>query len=574
MSQSTHYNNFKAMVNPHRFFGSLFKKLFLVAVLSMLVSCSGGGNDSGNSNSNGNGNNHLVTLSLSSITPADKATNISVKPSISLSFSKAVSGVTNANILLSKSNTGSNPVALSVTGSANSYTLTPTSNLEYNTEYFILIKAANIRDAANNALGSSNQVTSFTTYKQNVIFSAWLGSSDSKIDISTTLSSNSELYTYTGANYAACNISNISACSNGQSLLLNGQTITNTTHTLTQNAFYKLKEGSLVSSNSVDNTARFSVRENFQAVVFKNKFWVIGGRNGSASSASSYKNDVWSSDDGINWTQQSINGTHFSARDYHQVVVFQNKLWVIGGTTINGYKNDVWSSTDGVNWTEELTHSASPGANQFSRRYDHKVVVFNNKLWLFGGRDGSGVVKNDVWSSSNGQSWSQVSINGTYFSAREGQQVVVANIDGSNKLWVIGGYRSSAYLNDVWSSDDGVNWTEELANNYRGNQFSIRSGHQVVVANIDGSNKLWLIAGYSVNSHQNDVWSSADGQNWSQTTINGTHFVGLYKHQVVVRNNKFWLIGGNASSGNKNDVWRSSDGATWRKGYSGKIIRP
>ena len=69
---------------------------------------------------------------------------------------------------------------------------------------------------------------------------------------------------------------------------------------------------------------------------------------------------------------------------------------MIGGFD-GGYKNDVWSSSDGVTWTQESASAAFPV------RADHQVVAFNNKLWLIGGYDGSR--KNDVWSSSDGVNW-------------------------------------------------------------------------------------------------------------------------------------------------------------------------
>ncbi len=36
-------------------------------------------------------------------------------------------------------------------------------------------------------------------------------------------------------------------------------------------------------------------------------------------------------------------------RHSHQAVVFDNKMWVMGG--YDNFKNDVWSSSDGANWT-------------------------------------------------------------------------------------------------------------------------------------------------------------------------------------------------------------------------------
>jgi hypothetical protein len=46
------------------------------------------------------------------------------------------------------------------------------------------------------------------------------------------------------------------------------------------------------------------------------------------------------------------------------------------------------------NWLQ--TTPAAP----FSARSDHTTVVFDNKIWVIGGRDGGGV-KNDVWYSDN-----------------------------------------------------------------------------------------------------------------------------------------------------------------------------
>ncbi len=63
----------------------------------------------------------------------------------------------------------------------------------------------------------------------------------------------------------------------------------------------------------------------------------------------------------------------------HSSVVFDNKIWVIGGSFSPNPLNDVWSSTDGITWTEE-TASAEWGA-----RISHRSVVFNNKIWRTGG---------------------------------------------------------------------------------------------------------------------------------------------------------------------------------------------
>ena len=60
-----------------------------------------------------------------------------------------------------------------------------------------------------------------------------------------------------------------------------------------------------------------------------------------------------------------------------------------------------------------------------------------------GGNDGSNRF-NDVWYSSNGASWTQATSSAGW-TGREGPTSVVFD----NKMWVMGGYDGS-YRNDVW----------------------------------------------------------------------------------------------------------------------------
>lgn len=559
---------------------TFLKPLFFALSFTLFTACGGGGGGSNPPPAPKD----TTAPTISSISPANNAISISLKPSISLTFSEAVTGVTAANVLLSKTNTGASPITLTVSGSGNSYSFKPSANLEYNTQYFVVIKAAQIKDAANNALGKDNKVVSFTTQKQPLRFSAWVGNTDTLLDISAP--NGSELYSYRGASYGACDISNITGCDTGKKLLLNGSTTTNTAHTLANSAFYKLKEGSQVSTNSKEISAPFAGRSGHEVVFFKNKLWVIGGQSGSA-----YKNDIWSSDDGKSWTQVSVTGTQFSGRAYHQVVKSNiggsEKLWLIGGFDGTNSKNDVWSSTDGATWTQS-TLSGTP----FSARLGHGLVAADidgsEKLWLIGGSDGD-KYKNDVWSSTDGATWTQSTLSGTPFSARNSHQVVVANIDGNKKLWLIGGFDGSSQslgrLNDVWSSANGSAWTKVKADKKNPDpavdkQFVPRSNHQVVAS----GSKLWVIGGfggsYTSRNNLNDVWSSSDGVNWTKTTISGKHFSARNSHQVVQANiggtQRFYVIGGSAERSDQNDVWRSENATftEWRKAYFGEITRP
>ena len=270
-------------------------------------------------------------------------------------------------------------------------------------------------------------------------------------------------------------------------------------------------------------SAAFSGRKWHTSVVFDIKMWVIGGFDGST------KNDVWYSSDGVTWTQATASAA-FSARYDHTSVVFDNKMWVIGGYD-GGNKNDVWYSSDGINWTQATASAA------FSGRKWHTSVVFDNKMWVIGGNDGS--FKDDVWFSSDGVNWTEAAPYPS-FSARYRHTSIVFD----NKMWVIGGFINYQRTNDVWYSSDGVSWWGQATASAA---FSTRYDHTSVVFD----NKMWVIGGVD-GSIKSDVWYSSDGVNWTEVTASA--FSARTDFTSVTFDSKMWVIGG----GNyKNDVWYS-----------------
>ncbi len=186
-------------------------------------------------------------------------------------------------------------------------------------------------------------------------------------------------------------------------------------------------------------------REGPAATVFDGKMWLMGG-----CGASSYFNDVWYSSDGINWTC-ATSAAPWSARTALQAVAFDGKMWMIGGGAWgSGFEveNDVWSSVNGVDWTE-VTESA-----QWPGRMGHSVVVYDNKMWVLGGGDYTSIAYNDVWYSTDGENWT-CSTASAPWTARESQSVVVFD----NRIWVTGGRSASGTpMNDVWCTGEvGIN---------------------------------------------------------------------------------------------------------------------
>jgi len=282
--------------------------------------------------------------------------------------------------------------------------------------------------------------------------------------------------------------------------------------------------------SQVTDNAAFSGRLGHSSVVFEDKVWVIGG----APHPGNRVNDVWSSIDGGLWNQVTPSAA-FPSRASHTSVEFDNKLWVIGGYASN-YTNDIWSSNDGVNWTNVSSNIP------FIARDNHTTVVFDNKIWVMGGESGSLQILDDVWNSSDGITWEQVNTVGT-FPPKSRHSAVVFD----NKIWLIAGLGIDGSKKGVWNSSDGITWSEVTA----ATPFVSRYYHTTTAFD----NKLWVIGGItSGNIFLNDVWSSNDGINWTEITSSAPFSKRDY-HTSIVFDNKLWVIGGRDANARKNDVW-------------------
>jgi hypothetical protein len=289
----------------------------------------------------------------------------------------------------------------------------------------------------------------------------------------------------------------------------------------------------------------FAGRRLHTSLVFGGKMWVIGGQGGfeDFSYVWSFEdfNDVLNSMDGITWTQPVLHAG-FEPRSGHSSVVFNGKMWVIGGYDDTNKKmfGDVWSSSDGVNWDLE---TASPA---FGPRCGQTSVVFNNRIWVIGGANDAVVAKNDVWSSADGINWVQETA-----SAGFAPRAFHSSVVHDGRIWVIDGYNEIVdFFNDVWYSFDGKNWVKAVDEA----PFAKRYGSSA----LSFGGKIWVIGGNAV-FPVNDVWSSPDGVAWSMDTGN-SEFTGRVFHSSVVFNNKMWVINGELESGLVADVWHSPPG--------------
>ncbi len=170
-------------------------------------------------------------------------------------------------------------------------------------------------------------------------------------------------------------------------------------------------------------------------LVFKDKIWVMGGQTVPqfAKQGEIFYRDIWNTTDGVNWTQVIPKEPFWPQRGMiGGNVVFKDRMWILGGGTYDTPKtphrkffNDVWSSADGVNWQCHL--ESAPWA---PRQY-HEVAVFDGRMWVMEGSTRGN--RKDVWYSSDGMNWYE--LRDTPWKPRHAASVFVHD----NALWMVAG---------------------------------------------------------------------------------------------------------------------------------------
>ena len=76
--------------------------------------------------------------------------------------------------------------------------------------------------------------------------------------------------------------------------------------------------------------------------------WLLGGLNNAYGYGQDWSKRVWSSGDGITWSEhifRNVNGTNaiWEEGTFSSFTVFKNKIWLLGGKILNEENNDVCS---------------------------------------------------------------------------------------------------------------------------------------------------------------------------------------------------------------------------------------
>lgn len=160
----------------------------------------------------------------------------------------------------------------------------------------------------------------------------------------------------------------------------------------------------------VNAEAPWGQRALHYTLVHDDKIWVIGGQTmpAFAKAEEHFYRDIWTTQDGVQWEQVEPREPSFPQRGMiGGSAVHHGRIWILGGGTYDTpqiptrkYFNDVWSTADGETWQKHL--DAAPW---IPRQY-HDVAVWDDRLWVC---EGYGEMNlNDVWYSVDGEHWFEV----------------------------------------------------------------------------------------------------------------------------------------------------------------------
>jgi hypothetical protein len=221
---------------------------------------------------------------------------------------------------------------------------------------------------------------------------------------------------------------------------------------------------------------------------------------------------------------------------------YAGSLYAMGSNVLYRLTGSLNGSADGTAWTSS---TSAP----WKARVAHKTIVFNGQIFILGGLNSTGAFYlNDVWASADGVNWTQVATAAPWAGRRDFGAVVLGNT-----LYIMGGFGASVY-NDVWSTIDGVTWKQVVG----AAAWSARWGFGALPFN---QGMIVMGGKDTAGTLKNDVWYSPDGSTWTQLVQNAS-WSARFLFGAIAFANKLWVLGGNDGA-TIATVYSSSDGISW-----------
>ena len=270
-------------------------------------------------------------------------------------------------------------------------------------------------------------------------------------------------------------------------------------------------------------------------VVFKGELWLVGGRD----------NGILRLEEDETWTQLAKS----LPINVGRLAEHKGELW-----TLTRIPLGVWRSVDGKSW-QPLTNAIPWTAKDTPTLLSHRDSLF-------------AVGRKAVWVLESGGSWACTS------DAPPWEDIEDAScLSFRGNILVLGGSQRTQGLmfridtESGWASEDGRQWKRlsEMST------FPPRRSHRCVAV----GNRLFLFGGCQsvfggvprVPLYLNDVWSSEQGIAWANITFQAAWSPRAVK-EVVVYKDQIYLFGGSQMSWwSYDDIWVTSPVRLDSEGY-------
>jgi hypothetical protein len=200
------------------------------------------------------------------------------------------------------------------------------------------------------------------------------------------------------------------------------------------------------AATNLFNTDRIAA----SATVYNGNLYIAGGCTDSASCGTVTNNVQYapldSSGNVGTWT--STTASLPAALAWGQLEVAGNTLYYIGGQsgtgvpTANVYYAAPTGSGDVTSWS--TASNVLPQA-----RTEHSAAVWDNRIFVVGGNNSSGVAQNTVYVSPQLNSGGNITSAWTSATSFDVARSGLSAITYANNLYILGGYTGSAFLSDV-----------------------------------------------------------------------------------------------------------------------------
>lgn len=300
----------------------------------------------------------------------------------------------------------------------------------------------------------------------------------------------------------------------------------------------------------------------FDIAYFKNKFYAITTAvTGDAESEEGQQEhyQLFTSEDGLNWAevnyQTETNGVVLPEGQTAYVIggegarlqVFNDRLYVLGGARTKGADKYGNAAETGWGWT-----GPAPALDIWRSYSTADGITFRTDT--IGATYKAGDVEMPV---------SRLAVARTSTVAFNGKMYMKTGYMVGFGMW----QGKSMYV----STTDGKNWENVTPAATDGSNVDVN--RRINDAFFAFKGKLWVVGGFtsfiSANMMQSAIYSSTDGENWTNEGNLPESMTGLFGMKVVCNDNVAYMFGGQfqAEEGGTmcDKVFRSTDGVNWEE---------